>query len=544
MAGALDDAGQQRARQRQVGAQRHAAGQAHGGVGQHVARAQGRRPGKGEHGQRHAGQPGCARPKRATARTHSGMLKRPGGEVAGQEQRLEGLRLQPVANEEQHQRGRHRAGHAVDQVHRQQAAKGRGAQRQNQAGGRAGPCLDLRGWGAAPAGHRHAQRHGEHRRSSPTARPATAARWPPARPPAPGLRARTRCEHAGLHRRPAVRPRPGAARQHAVAQVGHGQQGGAPHQQGCLACDRREEQPAKAGRQHQRRPARRPPAHARRVGRASRPPSARSAGRPRRPAAVRPAAARPAWPAGCRTRWRSGWAAPRTAAAPRRPAAGPARHRPGPAPSHRARRAPAPWWSRRGGAQQGGAQRRFGGLPGQPDAEEALRERRLVDGHRRQVPLAKRLQAAGRARTPPSAGRPAATSGKPLRHRGQPALAAVAASISPWRRISASERSAICAALQRARVLDLQRQRRGGPVVGLLTRVGRGPQPRVVHRSGPGSAGAPEPCMRAPGKGGTSAGAGSTAGALAWARSGPQQPATQGQQTARGAGSIRPAAAA
>jgi hypothetical protein len=109
MAGALDDPGQQRAGQRQVGAQRHAAGQAHHGVGQHVARAQGAAQAKVTMASPCRPARLRASPKRATARTHSGMLKRPGGEVAGQEQRLEGLRLQPVADEEQHQRGRHRA---------------------------------------------------------------------------------------------------------------------------------------------------------------------------------------------------------------------------------------------------------------------------------------------------------------------------------------------------------------------------------------------------------------------------------------------------
>jgi translation initiation factor IF-2 len=184
----------------------------------------------------------------------------------------------------------------------------------------------MRGAARAPAAPRHGQRHGEDRlvTDSPatdgstlaTSTPSSArpsrqdtmrARWPsspPSRAPQAWCSTTARCS-SGRSRPAAPRTRPAGRR-----------------------CPRRrEEEAAKAQRQHQRGQQRRAQHARRRVGEPAVDPAADPAGRPRRPAAARPAAARPAWPAGCRTRWRSGWAAPRTAAAPRRPAAGPGRRR-------------------------------------------------------------------------------------------------------------------------------------------------------------------------------------------------------------------------
>ena len=184
VAGALDHAGQQRARQREVGAERDAAGHADDGEGRHVAGAQQRGPGEGGDGQHHAGQPG-ARQAEARHRAHPQRHRqRAGGEVAGQEQRLEGRGLQPVADEEQHQRGRHRAGDAVDQVDRP-AGGGRPAwrsgerhRRRARRAARAG-CRLRRARTAAP--RQRQQRRANTTRGHRPARPPTAARWPPAR---------------------------------------------------------------------------------------------------------------------------------------------------------------------------------------------------------------------------------------------------------------------------------------------------------------------------------------------------------------------------
>jgi hypothetical protein len=192
--------------------------------------------------------PGRSAPRRAP--TAASTARRRRSSWPGTAAPRRGGRLQPVADEEQHQRGRHRAGNAVEHEHRQQAAKGRRAPGQRQAhglGGRAGVASGGGGARAAPGQASQRQRQTPHGHRP--GRPPPAARWPPARPPAPGLRATPRCARCP-RRRPGARPRPGAARS-ARCRPGRSRPAGrAPPAGRCWPCTGGKNSAVEAQRQH------------------------------------------------------------------------------------------------------------------------------------------------------------------------------------------------------------------------------------------------------------------------------------------------------
>ena len=244
-----DHAGQQRTGQGEVGAQRDAAGDTHGGEGGHVARLQQGSPDEGRDREQHGSQP-TARQAEAAHRAHPQRHReRRRGEVREQEHRLPCRGIEPVAHEKQHQCRGHGARNAVQHEDDHQSAEG--GRLPGQAKRHGGTCTRRGGRRCTQQQQPDRQQHGEgqHRHAQPHRGGQHAGgqhagqreRLAPADDACPLRFAATEHRAPGL-----VRDTGGAVRE-----IGHPQQRTAPCQHGRPRGHRRKEQTGEPRREHE-----------------------------------------------------------------------------------------------------------------------------------------------------------------------------------------------------------------------------------------------------------------------------------------------------
>ena len=116
----MNGPGQQRTGQGKVGSQGNAREHANHHKPGNIAAAQLRRKNENRHGQQHAQTPGPGQADATHQLEPQRNSQRRAQKIATQKQGLAGLRrLQAVLHKKKYQGGRHRAGNAVDDKHRQ-----------------------------------------------------------------------------------------------------------------------------------------------------------------------------------------------------------------------------------------------------------------------------------------------------------------------------------------------------------------------------------------------------------------------------------------